>query len=147
MSLGEQVVWLFVLAIPIACVSWTVTHEEIFREPRDFCLRRSEDAPQLWQRKFFYVFTCEYCFSHYVTLAFLALTRYKLLYTDWRGYVLAGFALVWVANLYIAFFGQVKLGVKKERTEIKALQEDVAIKQIEKDVKQAETPNVRKPVA
>ena len=28
-----QIVWLFVLAIPIACVAWTVTHEEVLREP------------------------------------------------------------------------------------------------------------------
>ena len=147
MPLGEQIVWLLVLAIPIACVSWTVTHEEILREPREFCAIRSQHASTLWQRKFFYVFTCEYCFSHYVTIAFLALTRYKLLYQDWRGYIIAGFALVWIANLYIGIFGQMKLGVKKERTEIRALQEDVAIKEIEKDVKQAEVPNERKPAA
>src|SRR6478609_7908745 len=29
-----QVAWLLILAIPISCVAWTVTHEEVFREPR-----------------------------------------------------------------------------------------------------------------
>jgi hypothetical protein len=147
-SLGIQVIWLFVLAIPIASVTWTVTHEEIFREPRDYCQARSENARQFWRRKFFYIFTCEYCFSHYVTVAFLALTRYKLLYSDWRGYVVAGFALVWVANIYIGIFGQVKLGVKKERTEIRSLQEDVEIKAREKNAREeSESPVLHKPAA
>src|SRR3954454_1702248 len=59
-----QIVWLLVLAVPIACVAWTVTHEEIFKEPRDFCAERSQHARSLAVRKFFYLFTCEYCFSH-----------------------------------------------------------------------------------
>ena len=62
---------LFVLAIPIACIAWTVTHEEIFREPRDYCKRQCKDAPSLLQRKFFYLFTCEFCFSHYITITVL----------------------------------------------------------------------------
>ena len=32
MTLTLQLIWLFVLAIPIACVSWTVTHEEVTSE-------------------------------------------------------------------------------------------------------------------
>lgn len=38
MTLAEQLVWLFVLAIPIASVAWTVTHEEVFAEPRHYCV-------------------------------------------------------------------------------------------------------------
>lgn len=120
-----QMVWLFVLAIPIACISWTVTHEEVFREPREYCVRQSEGQPSLLCRKFFYLFTCEYCFSHYVTAFFLLITRYKLLYVDWRGYLISLFALVFVANIYIGIFGQVKLGVKKDRIEIKSIEADV----------------------
>src|SRR5215204_1470732 len=97
-----QLVWLLVLAVPIACVAWTVTHEEIFREPREYCQRRSEEGKSLVERKFFYLFTCEYCFSHYVTIFFLFVTGYKLLYEDWRGYLVGGFALVWVANQYMS---------------------------------------------
>jgi hypothetical protein len=41
-----------VLAIPIACIAWTVTHEEVFREPRDYCKRRSQDAGTIARRKF-----------------------------------------------------------------------------------------------
>ncbi|HEX5633812.1 MAG TPA: hypothetical protein VFX50_11325 [Gemmatimonadales bacterium] len=116
-SLGQQVAWLFLLAVPIACVAWTVTHEEVFREPRDYCVRRSQEAPRLLQRKFFYLFTCEYCFSHYVTAGFLWLTGYRLLLDDWRGVVIALFALVWVANQYMSFFARLRIGIKVERLE------------------------------
>src|SRR4051794_9565472 len=109
MPLSQQVIWLFVLALPVASVAWTVTHEEIFREPREFCATRSKEAKSLLWRKFFYLFTCEYCFSHWVSGAFLVFTRYKLLYDDWRGYVIALFALVYVSNFYIGLFGHVKL--------------------------------------
>ena len=34
MSLGVQLVWRFTLGIPVACLAWTVTHEELFRELR-----------------------------------------------------------------------------------------------------------------
>jgi len=118
MSIGSQIIWLFVLGIPVACIAWTVTHEEVFREPRDFCQRASQQGPSLVRRKFFYLFTCEYCFSHYVAIAFLAITRYKLLYSDWRGYLVGGFALVWVANIYMSVFGRLRLDIKKERVEI-----------------------------
>jgi len=111
---------LFVLAIPIACIAWTVTHEEVFREPRDWCQAKCQNCPSIYQRKFFYLFTCEYCFSHYVTLGFLFITRYRLLYDDWRGYVIAGFSLVWVANVYMSAFGRLRLDIKHERVEIGA---------------------------
>jgi hypothetical protein len=118
MTIFMQAAWLFLLAIPIACVAWTVTHEEVFREPRDYCLNRSVKGKALLKRKFFYLFTCEYCFSHYVTVLFLFLTGYKLLMNDWRGYVIAGFALVWIANVYMSLFGLIRQDVKKEKMEI-----------------------------
>ena len=118
MTPSQQIVALFILAIPIASISWTVTHEEIFREPRDWCARRSQSCKTFFERKIFYVMTCEYCFSHYVTIAFLLLTRYKLLYTDWRGYLVGGFALVWIANIYMSIFGRLRLEIKRERVEI-----------------------------
>ena len=112
-----QIVWLLVLAVPIACVAWTVTHEEIFREPRDYCAERARSAPRLAVRKFFYLFTCEYCFSHYVTAFFLVVTRYRLLLDDWRGYLLAFFALVAVANVYMSAFGRLRQEVKTQKLE------------------------------
>jgi hypothetical protein len=124
MTIGMQIIWLLLLAMPIACVAWTVTHEEVFREPREYCTRRSQEGKTLLQRKFFYLFTCEYCFSHYVTILTLVLTGYKLLIDDWRGYVIAGFALVWVANVYMSLFGLIRLDLRKERGVIKKLEEE-----------------------
>ena len=117
-SVGLQVLLLFVLAIPVACISWTVTHEEIFREAREFCSHRSKRCRELYQRKFFYIFTCEYCFSHYVTAALLFVTRFTMVFDSWRGYLIAGFSLVWVANFYMAIFGRLKLEIKSQRLEI-----------------------------
>jgi len=118
MTIVLQTAWLFLLAIPIASVAWTVTHEEIFREPRDFCNKHCKNGKTLLERKFFYVFTCEYCFSHYVTVLFLFLTNYKLLLNDWRGYIIAGFALVWIANVYMSVFNFLRQDIKKEKIEI-----------------------------
>ena len=117
MSLALQVATLFVLAIPVACVAWTVTHEEVFREPREFCVERSQRCRRWWERKFFYLFTCEYCFSHYVAIFFLLVTRFQLLYEGWRGYLIAWFALVWVANQYMSLYGRLRLDIKSERLE------------------------------
>src|SRR6185312_12056705 len=41
-SLSQQFAWIALLAMPIASIAWTVTHEEVFREPREFCKRQSE---------------------------------------------------------------------------------------------------------
>jgi len=120
-----QVGWLFILAIPIACISWTVTHEEVFREPREWCAKQSRSGSSLARKKFFYLFTCEYCFSHYVTIAALIVTRFTLLYSGWRGYLIAGFTLVWIANLYMSLFGRLRLDIKHERTEIAVVEQEL----------------------
>ncbi|HTK94258.1 MAG TPA: hypothetical protein VL382_01355 [Terriglobales bacterium] len=125
MSLGTQIVWLLVLAVPVACLAWTVTHEELFREPREYCQRRSARDRSVWTRKFFYMLTCEYCFSHYVAAAVIAITRFWMLYPGWRGFGVAWLALVWVANIYMGIFGKVKLEVRKERAVIKKIEKDV----------------------
>ena len=120
-----QIQWLFTLAIPIACIAWTVTHEEVFREPREFCIKCSKQSKSLAKRKFFYLFTCEYCFSHYVTIAVLIVCKYKLLFADWRGYIIAGFALVWIANMYMAIFSLLRFGIKKEKIDIDIKEEEL----------------------
>jgi len=117
-SSPDQVLQLFLLALPIASIAWTVTHEEVIREVRDYCVARSKTCRKIYERKFFYLFTCEYCFSHYVTAAFLVITRYQLLFSDWRGYLIAEFALVWVANFYMSLFGKIRLDLRRERTQI-----------------------------
>ena len=115
----QQTLSLLVLAIPIACIAWTVTHEEIFKEPREYCVKKSQECRKLLERKFFYLFTCEYCFSHYVTAIFLFITEFKLLYEDWRGYLVSFFALVFVANVYMSLFGYLRQSLKSEKIEAK----------------------------
>ncbi|MCQ4035238.1 hypothetical protein [Kaistella montana] len=119
MALAEQLFRLFIVAIPVACIAWTVTHEEIFREPREFCVEKSKNCSKLYQRKFFYLFTCEYCFSHYVTLFFLWLTGFSMFFEDWRGYLVAFFIIVFIANVYMSLFAYLRQSLKVERIEAK----------------------------
>jgi hypothetical protein len=116
-SLQQQLIYLFVLAIPVACIAWTFTHEEVFREIHEYCVEKSKSCKTVLQRKFFYLFTCEYCFSHYVTALMLIITQYTLLYTNWRGYVIAGFSIVWIANVYMSLYVLIRMDIKKERAE------------------------------
>ena len=118
MPLSQQFAYLVILALPIACVSWTITHEEVFREPREWCKDQSERCRSLTSKKFFYLFTCEYCFSHYSAAFFLLITGFHILYEGWRGYLIAWFALVWVANIYMSFFNRLRLDIKHENVAI-----------------------------
>ena len=115
---GRDLLNLLVLALPVAAIAWTVTHEEIFSEVHDYCTRRSRDDRSVFSRKFFYLFTCEYCFSHYVSGGAIFLTRFRLLFDDWRGYAIAWLAVVWVANHLIGLYGRLRLGIRSERLEI-----------------------------
>jgi hypothetical protein len=123
--LAHQFVLLLLIAIPVACAAWTVTHEEVFREPREFCKEKSQKCKPLPVRKFFYLFTCEYCFSHYVSAIALWLFRFQLLYTGWRGYLVAWFAVVWIANVYMSVFNLLRLDIKHENVTIAAVQKDL----------------------
>ncbi len=106
---------LFILAIPVACIAWTFTKEEVFKEWRLFCGSKSTQCQKLYQRKFFYLFTCEYCFSHYVTVLILFISQYTLLYPGWRGYFIAGFSIVWIANVYMSIYNLIRIDLKKNK--------------------------------
>jgi hypothetical protein len=121
----EQVVWIFVLALPAATIAWTVTHEEIFREFHEYCVKCSKRRRRLVERKFFYALTCEYCFSHYVVAGLVALTRFRLLIDDWRGYLLSIFAVVAVTNVYLSLYARVRVDIKSERLDIAVKEETV----------------------
>ena len=116
-SLPAQLAWLCILALPVATIAWTITHEEIFREPREWAAHRSRTAASVLARKFYYVCTCEYCFSHYVAAAFIALTDFQMLLDDWRGYLIAWFSVVAVANLYMSLYARLRVDIKSERLE------------------------------
>lgn len=111
---------LAILGIPVATVTWTATHEEVFHELRDWCAAKSRTCERLYARKFFYLLTCEYCLSHYVSAIFLWIAGFRLLLPGWRGYLLAWLALVWMANVYMSLFGRLRLDIRHERLEIEA---------------------------
>lgn len=46
-SIGLQAFWLAILSLAVATVAWTVTPEEVFREPREYAAMRSEEADSL----------------------------------------------------------------------------------------------------
>jgi hypothetical protein len=117
--MAESLVWLVVLSLPVACVSWTITHEEVLREPREWFAQRSRDCCHWWQRKLCYMVTCEYCLSHYVAAVFTALTGYRLLLLDWRGYLLGWLALVAVANVYLSAYSRLRVEIHKEKAQVR----------------------------
>ena len=123
--------WIFILALPVACIAWTVTKEEVFREPREFCVERSKISTNIFKRKLFYMLTCEYCFSHYVTLLLLIITKYTLLYPDWRGYLIAGFSIVWIANIYMSIYNIIRIDLKKEKLRTQKEEENIKPKIIQ----------------
>ena len=53
----------------------------------------------------------------------LFFTGYKLLLPDWRGYLIAGFSLVWIANIYMGFFSRIRMDIKKEKVDIAVKEE------------------------
>ena len=114
MQIWTQIFWLIILSLIIASISWTVTQEEIFSEWREALEKKSKTATNILVRKFFYVFTCEYCFSHWVTILILILTGFKILIEDWRGYVLAFFLLPWLANQWMSIYRRLRVGIKHE---------------------------------
>ena len=118
----DTIIALLILSIPVACISWTCTHEELFRELHEYCVRRSKKDKNILSRKFFYMLTCEYCFSHYVTIGVLLITNYTIFFNDWRGYVLSFFSIVFIANIYMSLFGKIRIDIKKENDEIKEIE-------------------------
>jgi hypothetical protein len=132
MDLPTQFGFLLLLALPVASIAWTITHEEVFREPREYCQKKSQDCKPIVARKFFYLFTCEYCFSHYVAAFFLVMTRFQMLYLGWRGYLIAWFALVWIANIYMSVFNRLRLDIKHENVVIAT--EQAAQKKVESNI-------------
>jgi hypothetical protein len=110
----EQIFILIGMSLACASIAWTVTQEEIFREPREYCHQRSKSGKSFFERKFFYVFTCEYCFSHWVTLFLLIVTGFHFLYDDLRGYLIAFFVIPWLANQWMSLYRRLRVEIKYE---------------------------------
>lgn len=123
MFISEQIFWLAILSMIVASIAWTITQEEIFREWRELCTDRSQKCETTMKQKFYYVFTCEYCFSHWVTFLILILTGFQLLIDDWRGYILAFFAIPWLANQWMSIYRRLRVGIKHENLLAKEVEE------------------------
>jgi hypothetical protein len=105
MAYGRQLEEALILAIPVACISWTITQEEVFRELNQWlkgCQARHRDC--LWRRKLAYMPTCPYCLSHYVSGILVVLLGFHMLMDDWRGYLVSLFTVVLVANTYLTLY-------------------------------------------
>jgi hypothetical protein len=115
MSEFRQLFELLLLPVPVALVTWTITREEVFREFRNYCTVRSQNGRYLLGRKLFYMLTCEYCLSHWIALAFEILVGFRLLFEDWRGYVVGYAVLVCVANVYMSLYQRLRVDIRKDR--------------------------------
>jgi len=114
MTITGQIFWIFILSLVVASISWTITQEKLFEEPREFLKRKSENAKNIFIRKFCYVWTCEYCFSHWVGLVVILVAEFKLLFDDWRGYAIAFFVLPWVSNFWMSLYRSLRVDIKHE---------------------------------
>jgi len=122
---------LFILAVVVACIAWTVTQEFIFEGFRLVCEKRKKEADsyvkspasfpkyiriaKAVESKFWYLPTCYYCFSHYIAVFVLFVSHYKLFYSDWRGYFFAFFSLIAIANVYLTIFALLRQLLKAQK--------------------------------
>lgn len=125
MQILSEIYPLIILSLAAASIAWTVTQEEIFREPREYCQDCSENAKNIFQQKFFYVFTCEYCFSHWVTLFLLFLSGFRLLIDDWRGYIIAFFVIAWLANQWMSLYRRLRVEIKHVNVKAKEVEKKI----------------------
>lgn len=103
----------------------------VFRKPRQFYQRECVQARSLVRRRVLLSFI----FSRvniasviYVAGLILIITRYKLLFPDWRGYLVASFSLVCMANQHMSAHNRLRLDIKHEQLEIKAEEAQVGQK-------------------
>src|SRR3954466_1552106 len=114
------------VALVVACVAWTVTQEEVFREPRTFCAQKSKTAPRWYARKFCYLFTCEYCFSHYVSAVAVYFSGLKLVSNGFAGYVFAYFATIYAANFIMSLYRRLRLSIKRTNAQARLLEKELS---------------------
>lgn len=128
------------LAAPVAIIVRACTTEEIFREPREYCADRQAFYCERLQRagdttlarrahcfmlqKLFYIPTCEYCFSFWVSLAVVLVAGYRIEFDDWRGLALAIFVVMGVANVYMSAFSQLRVDSRKDRAMAEQLEDN-----------------------
>jgi hypothetical protein len=107
---------ILMLAIPVACCSWTIAETEVFRSVRESIARwagwnKGTDAKG-WKQKVAYLPSCYYCTSHYVALAFLALHPFTTLTPDVRGYAVSWFSIVGVSAVYLTTYNGMRVALR-----------------------------------
>jgi membrane protein required for beta-lactamase induction len=113
MEYGSQIAFALILGIPVACITWTVTQEDVFQEFRRYLARyQDRHHESWWRRKLAYFPTCPYCLSHYVAGLLIAIMQFKMLATDWRGYLVSLFTLVLLGNVYITLYNLLRVALR-----------------------------------
>jgi hypothetical protein len=81
---------LFILSLPTAAISFGVTETKFTRSLREWMKQKNRLLGEL--------FSCGYCFGHWVALVLVALYRPRML-SLWRpaDFVLTVFAVAWLA--------------------------------------------------
>jgi hypothetical protein len=51
------------------------------------------------------------------------LTQFRLLFDDWRGYILAFFLLPWLANQWMSIYRRLRVVIKHENLQAKIVEE------------------------
>jgi len=106
------------LALPVACVSWTIAEAEVSRSIRERIAKWAnwhKDADGKyppthgWKQKLAYLPTCYYCTSHYVALAFLHLHPFHTLTEDFRGYIISWFSVVGMTAIYCTSYNLLRV--------------------------------------
>jgi len=115
----------FVLAIPTACVAWSISETEVFRDVRQSLARWAESRNagdchgwQKWVRcKISYLPTCYYCTAHWIGLLFFVCHPFTLLSEGIRGGIIAYFSQVALAIVYLSAFHVLRVQIRKTKAE------------------------------
>jgi hypothetical protein len=117
MGYDAQIKFALILSIPVACITWTVTQEEVFREFRGYFSRyQARHRQSWWRKKLAYMSACPYCLSHYVAGGLVALLHFKMLVEDWPGYLVSLFTVVLIANIYITGYHLLRVRLRWSRS-------------------------------
>jgi hypothetical protein len=114
-----ELVTICLVAIPVACASWTIAKEELFREFREWCKANGVACEKIKNRiirflmvKLNYLPRCYYCTSFYVCEFFILLTGVKFVAAGWQGAMCAWFAIVFIAQLYLTVFNLLRVALR-----------------------------------
>ena len=61
----------------------------------------------------------------------LLVTRYKLMYDDWKGYLVAFFSLVFVANSYLNLYARLRVDITSEKKAIEIKEKEIEARDME----------------